>query len=356
MRHPFDRRWRRLTALVVVLLATAGGVAYATIPGSGNTYTACMLKNVGTVRLIDPTLPSSNLLSHCTAFETQISWNQQGQKGDPGAPGVPGKNGADGANGVSPTVAQLSSGDSHCPAGGAAITDAAGTTAYVCSGANGQDGKDGQPFAGSFTSPNGLFSLTVADSGIALKGPDATIALPQAPLLGVRITSTGEVLLHANDLNTEATHDEAIFVAHDLAQTIDHDATIHIGHDRTETVDNNQTLTIHGDRTETVDGNQGITIHGNRSETVGTNESIMIGGSRTESVGGSDGVNVGGSRSENVGGADNVQAGVVLNLRGSLVRINDGGTNCQLVARVGDLVSPSGGVIVTGSATVCVGP
>ena len=39
------------------LFAVAGGIAYATIPDSGNVYTGCMLKNIGTVRLIDPSLP-----------------------------------------------------------------------------------------------------------------------------------------------------------------------------------------------------------------------------------------------------------------------------------------------------------
>ena len=179
MRHLLDARWRRLAISVVAMLAAAGGIAYAAIPGAGNIYTGCMLKNVGTVRLIDSTLPSSNLMSHCTALETQISWDQQGQKGEPGSPGLPGKNGADGVNGISPRVAQLPLHDSHCPAGGAAITDAAGATAYVCSGADGQSGKDGQPFAGSFASPNGLFSLTVADSGIELEGPNATLSLPR---------------------------------------------------------------------------------------------------------------------------------------------------------------------------------
>ena len=82
------RRWR-VVALVVAGLATAGGVAYATIPDSGGVYTACMLTKVGTIRLIDPSLGSSSLLGHCTALETQISWNQQGQKGDPGVPGLP---------------------------------------------------------------------------------------------------------------------------------------------------------------------------------------------------------------------------------------------------------------------------
>ena len=67
-----------------------------------------MLKNIGTVRLIDPSLPPGNLMSHCTAFETKITWNQQrqagapgpaGPKGDTGATGPKGDAGADGAPG-----------------------------------------------------------------------------------------------------------------------------------------------------------------------------------------------------------------------------------------------------------------
>jgi hypothetical protein len=92
----------------VAALAMAGGLAYASIPGAGNVYTACMLKGVGTIRLIDKSLPSTNLMSHCTDKETEISWNQTGQpgpaglqgtKGDPGAPGTNGTDGRDGAQG-----------------------------------------------------------------------------------------------------------------------------------------------------------------------------------------------------------------------------------------------------------------
>jgi hypothetical protein len=39
--------------------------AYASIPDGSGVYTACLLKNVGTIRLIDPTLPASNPISHC---------------------------------------------------------------------------------------------------------------------------------------------------------------------------------------------------------------------------------------------------------------------------------------------------
>jgi Collagen triple helix repeat (20 copies) len=62
-------------------------------------YTACMLKNVGTVRLIDASLPASNLMSHCTSLETQISWSQQGQPGIPGPQGPKGDTGGTGAAG-----------------------------------------------------------------------------------------------------------------------------------------------------------------------------------------------------------------------------------------------------------------
>jgi hypothetical protein len=104
---------RKRVALLVALAAllTAGGVAYATVPGNDTVFAACMLKATGTIRLIDQTLPSSNLRSHCTSLETQISWNQQGPqgiqgpegiqgpKGDNGTPGAPGKDGSNGVDG-----------------------------------------------------------------------------------------------------------------------------------------------------------------------------------------------------------------------------------------------------------------
>jgi hypothetical protein len=156
----------RKTLLVAALCATAvlaaAGIAYAVIPDASGQYTACMLKGVGTIRLIDKSASPSSVLSHCTSLETEISWNKQG---------VPG------TNGVSPTVAQLASGDANCANGGAAITDAAGNTAYVCSGTNGTNGTDGADFAGTFTSPNGQYKLLVTDTGITLQGPVGRIQL-----------------------------------------------------------------------------------------------------------------------------------------------------------------------------------
>lgn len=97
----------------VVATVLAGSVAWAAIPGDGGVYTACMLKGVGTVRLIDKSLPPGNLMSHCKpALEVEVSWNRTGQegpqgiqgvpgpKGDKGDQGDPGQNGADGADGA----------------------------------------------------------------------------------------------------------------------------------------------------------------------------------------------------------------------------------------------------------------
>jgi hypothetical protein len=90
----------RVSLIAGAVLAIAGGVAYATIPDNGNVYTACMLKNVGTIRLIDSSLPSTNLMSHCTSLETQVSWNQAGQPGPQGLPGPRGEQGPRGETGA----------------------------------------------------------------------------------------------------------------------------------------------------------------------------------------------------------------------------------------------------------------
>src|SRR4051794_4693153 len=91
---------------VVATLTLAGGIAYATIPNDSKTFTACMLKNVGTIRLIDPSLPSSSLMSHCSSLETQLNWNEKGQPGAAGPAGPAGPAGRDGASGKDGTNGQ----------------------------------------------------------------------------------------------------------------------------------------------------------------------------------------------------------------------------------------------------------
>jgi hypothetical protein len=149
-----------LAAIAGALAATtvAGGVAWATIPGDGGVIQGCYTKIGGILRVIDTGTGQA-----CNSkLEVPINWNQKGVKGDPGAKGT------DGAPGVSPTVAQVQPGDVNCPVGGAAITDAAGSIAYICAGRNGNDGSDGESFSGTFASHNGEYSISVTDTGITL--------------------------------------------------------------------------------------------------------------------------------------------------------------------------------------------
>lgn len=135
----------------VVATVLAGSVAWAGIPGDGGVYTACMLKNVGTVRLIDKSLPPSNLMSRCKpALEVEISWSQQGptglqglqgiqgppgQNGTNGADGQPGAPGAPGQDGISVTSDPEPAG-ANCASGGSRFTASNGVT-YACNGTAG---------------------------------------------------------------------------------------------------------------------------------------------------------------------------------------------------------------------------
>ena len=141
------RRSLVIAGVAVVVAAVAGGIAYASIPDSGGTYTACMLKATGTIRLIDHSLPASSLLSHCTPYESEISWNQVGARGATGPKGATGARGPTGDLG---------------PQG---VRGPQGTT-----------GPAGA-FTGHFVSPNHLFSIDVKDTGITLDGPGGNAKL-----------------------------------------------------------------------------------------------------------------------------------------------------------------------------------
>ena len=145
MRMFLGRHLRRVAISAVALFAVLGGVAYATIPGDGGVYTACMLNGVGTIRLIDPNLPPTNLMGHCTSLESKITWSQQGPKGDTGAQGAPGPSGATGATG--PTG----------PKGDTGATGPPGATGPI--GPKGDTGATGPPGATGATGPAGPGSV-----------------------------------------------------------------------------------------------------------------------------------------------------------------------------------------------------
>ncbi len=213
------RGWR-LPAALVALLVVAGG-AYAAIPDAAGVIHGCYRTSTddqkGQLRVVeDP--------ANCRNNEQPIQWNERGAQGLPGpagadgADGADGTDGADGADGVSPTVKQLDVSDASCPGGGAAITDAAGTTAYVCNGATGPAGPagaDGTPFDGTFTSPNGAYSLSVTDAGVLVTGSGSTVRVSST---GIRIESLSQPLsIRAADVDVRSDGGLSAMVATSLS-------------------------------------------------------------------------------------------------------------------------------------------
>jgi hypothetical protein len=178
-------RGRRVAIAAVALFAVAGGLAYAAIPDAAGVIHACYRTSTddqkGQLRVVDSA-------ASCRSNESPIEWNVTG------APGAQGAAGEDGADGTSPTVAQVGPGIGGCANGGAAITDGAGATAYVCSGLNGQDGADGESFSGTFTSPNGQYSINVTDSGVTIASPDSSIAVSGGEIRVETLASEGIVV------------------------------------------------------------------------------------------------------------------------------------------------------------------
>jgi hypothetical protein len=165
------RNWQ-LGLLSGGLVLAVAGVGYATIPDSGKVYTACMLKNVGTVRLIDPSLPTKNVMSHCTALESAITWNQQGNAGAPGLPGPKGDTGAAGATG------QVGAKGNPGPAGPAGATGAQGQKGDA--GPQGSKGDPGVAGAGGAPGPVGGTGPQGAQGDDGPTGADGQTG-PQGP-------------------------------------------------------------------------------------------------------------------------------------------------------------------------------
>jgi hypothetical protein len=259
----------RTLVAALVAAAAAGGIAYAAIPDAAGVYHGCIHKNTGALRVIDSATQQCNANT-----ERAITFNQQGPAG------------------VAPSVAQLASGDSHCAAGGAAITDAAGSTAYVCNGTN---GADGDSFDGTFTSPNGQYSLSVTDAGIQLTSN-----------AGVQVGITGSTL------------DVAVGSDYELA----------VGRNLTASVGKNATVNV--------------------AERSATN----VGLDATVSIGRALDLQTGSAAELDFGSAAIIQSAGTMSVKGATINLN-GGTSCRGVARIGDSVSPTN--VTTGSLTVCAG-
>jgi hypothetical protein len=195
VRSSLGARRGRTTVAAATLFMVVGGIAYASIPDASGVIHGCYRTSTddqkGQLRVVEDA-------ASCRTNELPMQWNQTGPDGPAGK---------DGAAGVSPTVRQLVAGDQTCAAGGAAITDAAGSTAYVCSGAKGDigaDGADGDPFSGTFASPNGEYSISVTDNGVAITSPDSSIRVSGTQIRIDTMGSDSLVLKSSTGLEVES--------------------------------------------------------------------------------------------------------------------------------------------------------
>ena len=294
---------RRVALAAIAIFAVAGGVAYAAIPDAGTgVYHACMLKNIGTIRIIDPERQRCS-----SSLEVEITFNKQGPAGVPGPTGPPGPPGHDG-----------------------------------------RDGHDGAPFSGTFTSPNGEYSLSVTDAGIVLSGAASTISL----------TSSGLALQSDKDLTLQSA--AGFFVDAGTGVSI-------AGGGSASTINlTSSGVGVHSDKNLTLQSGLGLFAQ------AGSGVSISGAGSAATISLASSGVEVRSDRDilfqsdlqllAQAGSTATLEAGGVFSIAGGSVRVNPG-ASCRPAARITDAIAgtapPNGGavtgLITSGSGTVCVG-
>jgi hypothetical protein len=129
------------------ILAVVPATAHASIP-AGGTYTGCLFKSLGTVRLIDAADPKQKCL---TGLEVLLTWSQTGAQGSVGPAGPPGPQGAQGLQGVAGSPGrdgapgaqgiQGIKGDTGSQGTAGAKGDAGATGAQGVQGQAGVDGK-----------------------------------------------------------------------------------------------------------------------------------------------------------------------------------------------------------------------
>jgi hypothetical protein len=133
MRRFTSGRVRWLLGGAVVGAFVAGGAAFAAIPDSSGVINGCYQKNVGNLRVIDPSAGDS-----CRPSEIGISWSQTGPQGLVGPAGPKGDTGATGATGPAGPAGpkgdpgELSLANQTCPTG-AFVTGFDSVGHIVCS-------------------------------------------------------------------------------------------------------------------------------------------------------------------------------------------------------------------------------
>lgn len=176
----------------------------------------------------------------------------------------------------------------------------------------------------------------------------------------------------SEELYIQAERDETILVKNDKVESIGHNETIAIGNDRQESVGHDETLSIANNRNVSVGADQKLTVGADQKLTVGANETqniganltVTVGADRSLSVSGSDagsvGVNqtmtvagqqsisVGNSAELNIGASYDISAGAPINITSAaMITLMAGGSRIE--------IGPQGVTIQTGGIINLVG-
>jgi hypothetical protein len=152
MKKRFSKRATRLIGLVAALLGLAGGVAYATIPGSDGVIHGCYAKSGGALRVLDASVTG------CKSGETSLDWNVRGPAGPQGAAGAVGPIGPAGSAGPVGPAGPKGDAGSAGPKGDAGAAGPQGPA--------GPQGAKGDP-GSALTSIDGLAGLACTRGGVS---------------------------------------------------------------------------------------------------------------------------------------------------------------------------------------------
>lgn len=191
------------TAAIVVVLAIAAGVAYATIPDGSGVIHGCFTTSNGALRVVDTDAGGT-----CKKGESPLNWNQTGPQGSPGQNGTADAFGLIEANGtVNPASKNVSQGNVTHP-----------QTGVYCFGGL---VVNGQPYSPTIAIGNGLAGITTDANGniIPSPGSDAIIeALPLGDLPNVTLAlcpDTAKVRVYTYSASNHALADRGFQILFD---------------------------------------------------------------------------------------------------------------------------------------------
>ena len=193
-----------------LVLASVGGVAWATIPDSSGVIHGCYQKDNGQLRVIDPSSSKDKNASSCRKEETPLDWSQTGPQGPAGPQGPVGPSDGYVARPADATLTLTPAtiGTLTLPAGSYVIgataravdTNLQGTV--VCDLTSTDTSTETQSTMGTFGDINHRASLAMSDATTLATGGTVTLSCytldPSAEIAvrSVRLTAIAVGTLH----------------------------------------------------------------------------------------------------------------------------------------------------------------